>query len=73
MGAELGRQLAQWQKRMDALNDQCDRGFVLSEADLDMAKVTARRVEILTRQREELQRELVVLVDQTPKASRRQG
>jgi hypothetical protein len=61
MVAELGRQLGQWQKRLDTINDRCRRGFVLSETDLDFAKAAARRVEILTQQREKLQRGLAEL------------
>jgi hypothetical protein len=73
MGAELGRQLDLWQKGMDVINDRCRRGEVLSDTDLERVKVIARTIDCFTQQREELQRELVVLVDQAPKASRRQG
>jgi hypothetical protein len=63
MAAELGRQLGLWQRRMDALNGQCCRGSVLSDADLELAKVVARHIEILTQQQERLQRGLAKWMD----------
>lgn len=60
MVPELGRQLAHWQKRLDAIQDRQPNG-VPSQDDQALANGIVLHINILRAQRDQLQRELAYL------------